>query len=148
MLAKTLITALFTPSGWMDTFRFFGKLLSGQGIISEWDEGKSVRKSIRHQIWYFAKIGLFWIPLACALQVKVGLFTCEPLLEIVKVIGEGEWYECHVSRFVYVYAEFLVVMFVKDGISMNVVHQMFHNIWYDHHKVVSSRCMSSYVLLQ
>ena len=51
------------------------------------------------------------------------------------VIGEGEWYECHISRFLIVYAEFLVMAFIKDGISMNILHQMFHSQFYDHHKI-------------
>lgn len=57
-LGSSLIRALFTVQGIKDNFRFFGKILAGQGWLREWDEGKSIRKSIRHQIWYFVKIGL------------------------------------------------------------------------------------------
>ncbi len=74
------------------------------------------------------------IPAVVAAHVFLGLFTCEPLNEIIYVIGEGEVYECHISRFLKVYLEFLIIAFIKDGISMNVLHQMFHTRFYDHHK--------------
>ena len=65
----------------------------------------------------------------------MGLFTCEPLHDIILVIGEGEWYECHITRFLKVYLEFLIIAFIKDGVSMNILHQMFHTMFYDHHKI-------------
>ena len=74
------------------------------------------------------------IPAAVSTYVILGLFTCEPLNEIIYVIGEGEVYECHISRFLNVYVEFLIIAFIKDAISLNIVHQMFHTRFYDHHK--------------
>ena len=77
---------------------------------------------------------MVFIPAIVATQVNLGLLTCEPINEIIYVIGEGEVYECHISRFLKVYLEFLIIGFIKDGISMNILHQMFHSRFYDHHK--------------
>lgn len=134
MLRRDLGSALFTLAGWKETFAFLGRLARGEGIVSEFEEGKTIRKSVRHQIWYWLKIGGFAIPSVVAIQTQYGLFTCEPLNEIVTVVGEREWYECHVSRFFYVYMEFLVIMLVKDAVSMNVGHQLLHSVFYSHHK--------------
>jgi len=132
-LWNSLQHALFTVKGMKDNVKFFGKLLTGQGTFYEFDIGKSSRRSVRHNIWYFCKIGLFAIPLVTAIQVKLGMFTCDPLNEIIYVLGEGEWYECHISRFLKVYLEYLLIAFIKDAVSMNIMHQMFHTCMYHHH---------------
>jgi len=134
-LWNSLQHALFTSRGWKDNFKFFGKILSGQGILTEFDIGKSSRRSVRHNIWYMCKIGLFAIPLVTAIQVKIGMFTCEPLNDIIYVAGEGKWYETHISRFLKVYLEYLLISFIKDALCMNIMHQMFHSCWYDHHEI-------------
>lgn len=40
-------------------------------------------------------------------------------------VGEGELYECLISRFLQVYAEFLVIAFIKDCICMNILLMYF-----------------------
>jgi hypothetical protein len=132
---KELVKALFNLDGIKGNLRFLVKLLKGEGTISEWSDDKTtVRKDVRYNIWYFIKIGLVSIPAVVAAQVNLGLFSCEPLNEVIYVIGEGEAYECHISRFLRIYLEFLIIAFIKDGISMNILHQMFHTRFYDHHK--------------
>jgi len=127
-LGQSLREAVFTVQGIKGNFGFLGKLIGGQGILLDWEASPAiVRTSARHNLWYFVKIGLGWIPAASALYVYVDFWTCEPLNEAILVLGEGEWYECHVSRFLKVYLEFMIMAAIKDTISMNLAHQMFHS---------------------
>ena len=58
-LGKSLLDAMFTVDGIKANFKFLGSLLAGQGTAFEWEEDKTtVRKSVRHQLWYFFKIGV------------------------------------------------------------------------------------------
>jgi len=134
-LWKSLKHAVSTVRGMKDNFKFIGKLLSGQGIFTEFDIGKASRRSIRHTIWYIFKVALVVVPLLSATLTKFGLYTCEPLNETIFVFGEGKWYEAHVSRFLKVYLEFVLISFIKDAICMNVMHKLFHNnsSMYEHH---------------
>ena len=50
------------------------------------------------------------------------------------VIEVDEWYELYISQLMVVYLEYLVIMFLKDGIAMNILHQLFHTIWWSHHE--------------
>ena len=120
---------------WRDISHFF-RLLKGEGWLTEFSDGKAQIYSVRNHIfiWYFTKIGPFFIPTACALQINDGIMYWLPPAENVCIFGKGEWYETHVSRLVAICMEFLVVMFIKDGISMNIYHQLVHSKWYDHHK--------------
>ena len=111
----------------------------------QYHTSSNVASSLHLLLLYYGPYSLFMcymscqklvsIPVVCAAQVHLGMFTCEPLNEIIAVIGEGEFYECHISRFLKVYLEFLIIAFIKDGISMNILHQMFHTRFYDHHKI-------------
>eukprot|EP00588_Corethron_pennatum_P015822 CAMPEP_0194279534 /NCGR_PEP_ID=MMETSP0169-20130528/13982_1 /TAXON_ID=218684 /ORGANISM="Corethron pennatum, Strain L29A3" /LENGTH=378 /DNA_ID=CAMNT_0039023969 /DNA_START=120 /DNA_END=1256 /DNA_ORIENTATION=- len=131
MLGRDIVKALFTIEGIKENFKFLSKILTGEGIFNEFRSEQ--RKSIRHQLWYFFKIGLVAIPGACYLQTSIGMFYWLPLQEstLVKEFGE---HELHVSRFCFVYAEFLILSFTRDGLSMNILHQMFHTIFFSHHK--------------
>ena len=133
MLGRDIAKALFTIEGIKENFKFLSQILSGEGIFKEFSIGKEQRASIRHNLWYFFKIGMVAIPGACYLQTKIGVFYWLPLQEIVLVKEFGE-HELHVSRIFVVYAEYLILSFIKDGISMNIFHQMFHTIYYSHHK--------------
>ena len=57
-IAKEGVKMIFTAEGIKDNFRFLGTLLKGEGTLFEWSDGKAVRKSVRHIIWYFVKIGV------------------------------------------------------------------------------------------
>lgn len=56
-LAKSLRDACFTLDGIKGNFKFLSQVMVDKGTFFEWDEGKAVRKSICHQIWYFEKSG-------------------------------------------------------------------------------------------
>jgi len=134
-MGSSIYKMLFSIQGCKENVKFIGKLLSGQGTLFEWDEGKAVRRNSRHQLWYFVKIGIVSIPLVCAAQAEfMGTFSGEPLNEAIYIIGSGEWYECSISRFLMVYLEFLIMAFIKDALCMNILHQLFHTKYYDHHK--------------
>jgi len=135
LLAKGFVN-LFTLDGMKKSFNFLGKVIfRGEGLWNEFSIGKAQRTSIHHQLWYICKIGVIVIPGFIFLQANLGAIYWLPLNETVLVVGEGQRYELHISRFCVVYAEFLVLTFMKDGISMNILHQMFHSIWYSHHKI-------------
>ena len=58
-IGKDLVKVLFTVEGIKGNFAFLGKLLKGEGIISEWSDDKTtVRTSARYTLWYFIKIGV------------------------------------------------------------------------------------------
>mmetsp|Transcript_2570 Transcript_2570/g.2849 ORF Transcript_2570/g.2849 Transcript_2570/m.2849 type:complete len:395 (-) Transcript_2570:145-1329(-) len=134
MLKKNLVQAFSTKAGIKGNFQFLYRVLMGEGTLTEFRGKKTQLFSIRHQIFYFIKIGLISIPLACFLQVKIGMMYWKPLTDSVMVIGVGEWYELHISQLMVVYLEYLVISFLKDGIAMNILHQLFHTIWWSHHE--------------
>ncbi len=135
LIRKDLVHACTTIDGMKKNFSFLFRLLKGEGWLTEFMDGKAQRYSVRHHIWYFIKTGIFLVPAAVALQVNYGIMYWLPITQNVCIYGKGEWYETHVSQFVVIYMEFLIVMFIKDGISMNIFHQIMHNSkWYDHHK--------------
>jgi len=134
MLKKNLVQAFSTKAGIKGNFQFLYRILMGEGTLTDFRGKKTQLFSIRHQIFYFLKMGLIYIPLACFLQVKIGIMYWRPLTDSVMVIGAGEWYELHISQLLVVYLEYLVISFLKDGISMNILHQLFHTIWWSHHE--------------
>ena len=134
MLKKNLVQAFSTKTGLQGNLQFLYRVLMGEGTLIEFRGKKTQLFSICHQIFYFIKIGLISIPLACFLQVKIGMMYWKPLTDSVMVIGVGEWYELHISQLMVVYLEYLVISFLKDGIAMNILHQLFHTIWWSHHK--------------
>jgi len=134
MLKKNLVQAFSTKAGIKGNFQFLYRILMGEGTLTEFRDKKTQIFSIRHQIFYFIKIGLISIPLACFLQVKIKMMYWAPLTDSVLIIGAGEWYELHISQLLVVYLEYLVISFLKDGIAMNILHQLFHTIWWSHHE--------------
>jgi len=129
MLKKNLVQAFSTKAGIKGNFQFLYRILMGEGTLTDFRGKKTQLFSIRHQIFYFVKMGLISIPLACFLQVKIGIMYWRPLTDSVMVMGAGEWYELHISQLLVVYLEYLVISFLKDGIAMNILHQLFHTIW-------------------
>jgi hypothetical protein len=135
LIWKDFVHACITIDGMKKNFSFLLRILKGEGWLTEFTDDKEAQlHSVRHNIWYFIKIGIFLIPAAGALQVNYGMMYWLPITQNVCIYGKDEWYETHVSCLVVVYMDFLVVMFIKDGISMNIFHQIMHNKWYNHHK--------------
>jgi len=134
MLRKNLLQIFSTKAAMKENLQFLYRILMGEGTLTEFRKKKTQLFSIRHHIFYFVKIGLISIPLACFVQVNIGMMYWAPLTDSVLVVGSGEWYELHVSQLLVVYLEYLVISFLKDGIAMNILHQMFHTVWWTHHE--------------
>merc|ERR1712161_177391 len=89
MLKKNLVQAFSTKAGIKGNFQFLYRVLIGEGTLTEFRGKKTQLFSIRHQIFYFVKIGLISIPLAYFLQVKIGMMYWKPLTDSVMIIGVG-----------------------------------------------------------
>jgi len=60
------------------------------------------------------------VMLACFTQININMMYWAPLRDSVMVIGDGEWYELHISQLLVVYLEYLVISFIKDKIAMQI----------------------------
>jgi len=60
------------------------------------------------------------VMLACFTKVNIDMMYWAPLTDSVMVIGDGEWYELHISQLLVVYLEYLVISFIKDKIAMQI----------------------------
>ena len=126
---------LFSVSGIRKIFAFSFRLLKGEGIVKEFRDKTEARRGLLYHMFYFTKIALICVPTTVYFMLKANIFHMTPLFQTVAVWGEGESYETKVSAFAIVYLEYLLMSFVKDALSMNVLHQMMHRQFYSLHKV-------------
>lgn len=132
VMARELLASIFTLEGIRRSLSFLQRLLCLEGTLHKFAEGKEAT-TVHHHLWYFVKLGLFWIPVFLALQVKLGLLVWTPLSEVVAVIPAGV-FDIHVTTLTLAYIEFVIIGHLKDYLSMHVVHQMLHSVWYSHHE--------------
>jgi len=126
---------LFSFAGIKKIGGFLGKLLCGEGVWRDFKDKNEARFGVLYHFFYFFKIGWVNVPAASYLQTALGLYTCAPLQHVVRVFGVGQWWECRLTVLGMVYLEYLLMSFIKDALSMNILHQMMHKQWYPMHSV-------------
>merc|ERR1712238_311581 len=92
MLKKNLMQVCSTKAGIQGNFQFLYRILMGEGTFTEFRGKKTQLFSIRHQIFYFIKIGLISIPLAC-------FFTGQDRYDVLEATDRfcnGHWSWCMV----------------------------------------------------
>jgi len=129
------LCGLLNEDGLEKVVSFLTRVASGEGIIHEFKDKSAHRRGVLYHIFYFVKIALVMVPLSSAFQAHIGMFHFRPLMETVATVGVGQWWEFKISCLAVVYFEYIAMSFVKDALSMNVLHQMMHRQWYHMHKV-------------
>jgi len=102
---------------------FFGKLLSGEGIVRSFKDRAEERRSVLYTFFYIVKIGVLFVPAVTALQAHTGDVKFPPLMDMIP-IGSS----IVVPRFVLVYLETIAMNLLKDFISMSVLHELMHTV--------------------
>uniref|UniRef100_A0A7S0FYM6 Fatty acid hydroxylase domain-containing protein n=1 Tax=Pyrodinium bahamense TaxID=73915 RepID=A0A7S0FYM6_9DINO len=129
------LAGLFSVDGAREVCRFLGRVLCGEGVFRDFRDKNEARHGVLFHIFYFVKVACVMVPLALYLQTKLGLFSFPSLANVVVTYGTGEWWELQLTTMSVVYLEYLLMSFIKDAASMNILHQIMHKQWYPMHKV-------------
>jgi len=119
-LRTELLQLTTTAAGFQKILAFVARVLRGEGVTREFSDKAEARQGVLYHIFYFVKIHLVIFPAASYLETAFGLFTFEPL-------GKSVIFT--------IYMEYMFMSFIKDALSMNVLHEMMHHQWFPHHKV-------------
>merc|ERR1712164_89142 len=98
------LTELCSWSGVGIICSFFGKPLSGEGIVRSFADRAEERRSVLHTFFYIVKNLIVFIPAVMALQFHMGDVKFPPLMDMIP-IGAS----IVVPRFVLVYFEFIAM---------------------------------------
>jgi len=66
--------------------------------------------------------------------MKMGWFKFALIFETAYTLEVGD-FSLSVPNLVNSWIQFIIMSFIKDAISMNIIHEMMHRRWYELHSV-------------